>query len=179
VPTGPVDAEACWTDLAAADAAKAQAAIERLASAPAKAVPLFRQKLSAVVVDPKWLAARVQDLGSNNFGLREAAMRDLQKVAECIESDLRRWADKPPSLEVRDRLERILKLLDAGRNEVPPLSEVRQLRAVAVLERIASDEARLILRELAMGAPDARLTLAAQAALARRANSMSSLSDRK
>jgi WD40 repeat protein len=167
VPPGPVDPDACWTDLIAADAAKAQAALEHLASAPTKALPLLKQKLGPLLVDPKWLASRLEELGNEKFTVREAAMRDLEKVADAVESELRRLADKPPSLEVRDRLVRLLKRLDAGQADVPPLAEVRKRRAVAVLERIGTQDARAILRELAAGAPDARLTQAAQAALRR------------
>jgi hypothetical protein len=166
-PAGPVDAEACWTDMALDDAAKAQTAIERLVAAPAKSLLLLKQKLGPVLVDPKWLASRLEDLGNEKFIVREAAMRDLEQVADAVESELRRLADKPPSLEVRDRLVRILKRLDAGQADVPPLTEVRKLRAVAVLERIGTKDARAILRELACGAPDARLTQAAQAVLGR------------
>jgi WD40 repeat protein len=166
-PAGPIDAEACWTDLAAADAAKAQAAIERLASAPAKALPLLKKHLAPHMIDPQWLASRLEDLGSTKFAVREAAMRDLEKVADVIESDLRRLMDKPSSLEVRDRLARILKFADANQIEILSPPELRRLRTVAVLERIASDDARAILRELATGTSDARLTRAAKAAVAR------------
>ena len=69
--------------------------------------------------------------------------------------------------EVRARLLQILKTLEAGDLAVPPLTEVRNLRAVAVLERLASADALAILRDLAAGAPDAALTRAARGALER------------
>jgi hypothetical protein len=50
---------------------------------------------------------------------------------------------------------------------VPPDEAVRQLRAVAVLERIGSDDARALLRTLADGAEGASLTQEAKASLAR------------
>jgi hypothetical protein len=61
----------------------------------------------------------------------------------------------------------ILKGVDAGQAVVLPLTEVRKLRAVTVLERVGTPDARSQLRELAAGAPDARLTQAAKAALGR------------
>jgi RNA polymerase sigma factor (sigma-70 family) len=166
-PAGPVDAEACWTDLAAEDAAKAQSAIERLASAPDKSLPLLKQKLRPVVIEPKWLASRLEELGDEKFAVRQAAMRDLEKVADAVESELRKLLENPPSQEVRARLLQILKTLEAGDLAVPPLTEVRNLRAVAVLERLASADALAILRDLAAGAPDAALTRAARGALER------------
>jgi hypothetical protein len=166
-PAGPVDAEACWTDLAAEDAAKAQTAIERLASAQDKSLPLLKQKLRPVVIEPKWLASRLEELGDEKFAVRQAAMRDLEKVADAVEGELRKLLEKPPSQEVRARLLQILKRLEDGEVAVPPLTEVRNLRAVAVLERITSEDARAILRELAAGAPDAALTRAARGALGR------------
>jgi hypothetical protein len=52
--------------------------------------------------------------------------------------------------------------------EAPPSAERTQaLRAVEVLERVGSREAREVLRALAGGAPDAELTQQATAALAR------------
>jgi WD40 repeat protein len=166
-PTGPLDVEACWTDLALADAVKAQTAIARLAAAPTKSLPLLKQKLGPVQVDPAWLASRLEDLDSDKFPVREAAMRDLESVGDVVESDLRRFAERPPSEEVRARVMLILKRVDAGQAAVPPLMEVRKLRAVTVLERVGTHDARAHLRELAAGAPDARLTQAAKAALVR------------
>jgi RNA polymerase sigma factor (sigma-70 family) len=166
-PAGEVDAAACWADLLDPDAAKGQAAIERLASSPAKALPLLKEKLTPVVVEPKWLATKLEELGSDKFAVREAAMRDLEKVAGAVESDLRKALEKPPSLEVRDRLLRLLKIVEAAEVEALPAAEVRQVRAVAVLERIGNAEARALLRELANGAPDARVTRAAKGALGR------------
>jgi hypothetical protein len=153
--------------LAAADATKGWAAVEQLASAGAKALPLLRQKLRAVKVDPKWLAARLADLDSDKFAVREAAIQELEQVVEVVESVIRGVLEKPPSEEVRTRLARLIKALEARPMVVPSPDEVRQLRAVIVLERIGSDEARVLLGELAAGAPDARMTLAAKGALER------------
>ena len=162
-----MDAAACWDDLAAVDAAKAYAAIDRLAADPAKALPLLRQKLTPVIVDPKWLAARLAELDHKKFTVREAAMRELEKVADAVESELRRALEKPPPLEVRNRLLQVLKHAEAVQTSVPPTALVQRLRALAVLERIGSEEARALLCDLAAGAADARLTQEAAAALRR------------
>jgi RNA polymerase sigma factor (sigma-70 family) len=166
-PPGPVDASACWDALAGVDAAKAWSAIDQLSVVPGQALALLRQKLRPVKVDPQWLAARLADLDSDKFAVRTAATRELEQVAELVESELRRVLEKPASEEVRRRLLGILKLVEAARMDWRPPGEVRDLRAVTVLERIGSEETRALLRELAAGAPDAGITQAARAALQR------------
>jgi hypothetical protein len=89
-------------------------------------------------------------------------MRELEEVVEAIAPQLRRALEQKPTLDVRKRL---LALLE----KVPASGSPRPLRAVAVLERIATAEARALLRELAEGEPGDRLTHAAVAALARMA----------
>jgi len=69
-----------------------------------------------------------------------------------------------PPLETRQRIELLLK----GIAETPPKltqDELRDLRAVAVLSRIQSPQARQILEALAKGVESAPLTNAAKAAL--------------
>jgi hypothetical protein len=48
-----------------------------------------------------------------------------------------------------------------------PFANPGQLRAIEVLERIGTGEAKKFLRELADGAPGAQITIAARLALAR------------
>jgi hypothetical protein len=69
-----------------------------------------------------------------------------------------------PSLEVRRRIEG---LLEKAAHPVLPSERLRPLRAVEVLERTGTDDARAILKELASGMPEARLTEEARAALGR------------
>jgi hypothetical protein len=57
--------------------------------------------------------------------------------------------------------------LDDLDSSAPSAESLRNLRAVAVLEHIASAEARKLLDTLATGAPEARLTQEAKASLAR------------
>jgi len=68
-------------------------------------------------------------------------------------------------VEQRRRIE--LLLAEPGLVRSPELR--RQVRAVEVLERVGGAEARRVLEALAGGAPEARLTQEAKAALARRA----------
>jgi hypothetical protein len=69
-----------------------------------------------------------------------------------------------PSLEVRQRIEGLLKKL---RGLVTRPEKLQALRAVAVLEDIATPEARDLLARLAGGEPESRVTQEAQASLKR------------
>ncbi len=91
-PVPKFDPAACWTDLGAADAVTAYAAIDRLASAPDASLPVLKQRLHAVKADPAWLAARIRELDDDDFDTRRAAMRELSHIADAAESALRaRW----------------------------------------------------------------------------------------
>jgi hypothetical protein len=166
-PKGDIDPKACWEDLLAEDAGKAYAAIDRLASSPDTALALLQKQLKPETVDARWLAKQLADLDSNDFAVREAATRELKRGAEAVESELRREMAKTSSPEVRRRLEGVLEMLNKARGDVPPPAVIGQLRAVSVLERIGSEQARRLLSELAEGAPDARLTRAAKETLKR------------
>jgi hypothetical protein len=96
--------------------------------------------------------------------VREAATKALADLGERAAPAMRNaLADKSPP-ETRKRLEDLLK-----RVETKTLSaeELRVWRAIDVLERLATPEARQVLRTLAGGAPGALRTTAAQAALER------------
>ena len=66
------------------------------------------------------------------------------------------------SAEMRQAVQRLLDRLDEPTSEV-----LRTIRALEVLEHIATPAARELLAELAKGAPGARLTDEAKASLAR------------
>jgi WD40 repeat protein len=162
-PKGPTDVKVCWADLAEADPRTALAAAERLSSEPEAALPLFRRHLHPVKVEARWLAARIAELAADDFRTREAASKALARVAEVVEPDLRA-AMKKASPEARRRLAEILA---AAHPAMPDAETVRALRAVAVLERIGSKEARALLKDLASGAGGAQLTREAGDALLR------------
>jgi hypothetical protein len=90
----------------------------------------------------------------------------MMKAADALEPLLRRLAKKPP-LEVRLRIEKVLLTLKPG---TFPNPRVRALRAIDLLERIGTPEARQLLQALAEGAPGAGQTRAAKEACQRLAN---------
>lgn len=71
-----------------------------------------------------------------------------------------------PSVEVRRRVEQLLDKAENAHLRVD-VQLLRSLRAVEVLERLATSEAGQVLQTLAKGNPQARLTQEAAAALQR------------
>jgi hypothetical protein len=113
--------------------------------------------------DQRRLQALIARLDDQNFSQREAAARDLETLGELAASALRD-AFKASTLEQRRRIEHLL-----ARLEVPaPIPQyLRELRAIEVLERIGSAEARQVLESLSAGTIDAQMTREARAALTR------------
>jgi RNA polymerase sigma factor (sigma-70 family) len=151
-----------WADLAGADAARAHAASWRLAEAPRAALPFLRQRLRpAAEAEVRAIRQDVLDLNSKTFAVRNKAFERLKKRDLAARPLLREAAGKDLPLEARRRVEQLLEGLRSR-----PLSgeSLRTLRALAVLERAGTPEARGLLRELAAGAREAWLTGEARAA---------------
>ncbi len=156
-----------WSDLASSDAPKADRALIQLAAAPAETVVYLKLKLrpQTVTLDEQAVAKLIGDLDSNQFAVREQAMQGLEKLDRLAEPVLRKaLASRPPSLEVRRRVERVL---DKLQGPVEGADKLQLLRAVELLEQIGTHEARQILQDLATGTSDAWLTLEAKATLKR------------
>jgi RNA polymerase sigma factor (sigma-70 family) len=160
----PEKLNALWTDLADTNAAKAYRAEQALFTAGGRAVQLLKGRLRPEAgVDARMVERLVGDLDSDEFEVREKAARELVALGEGVEPALRKLVASKPSLEARRRAEEVLRGVDPGR--LPEL--LRSLRAVEVLEQVGGDEAKQVLAELAKGAPEARLTREAKAALER------------
>jgi WD40 repeat protein len=165
-PAGPLSAielRQAWTDLAGS-APRAYQAIGRLEQAAAQAVPLLREKLQPVPhVDGRRVAALIAQLDSEEFVEREQAAEALARFGGPAIPALRQALAGNPSPEQRRHLRELLSNLDG-----PPTGpELQACRAAEVLESIGTPEARAVLTTLAAGAPGARLTEEASAALAR------------
>ena len=74
--------------------------------------------------------------------------------------------ENKPSTEATTRIDRLLDLAKSP-SHAPSGDSLRDLRALEVLESIATPEARALLEELSKGAEHTRLTDAARAALNR------------
>jgi hypothetical protein len=161
---GPKDLERWWADLAGPGGPNVHQAIWSLAAVPDQSVPLLRDRVRPAPASQRERIERlIADLDSDDFDVRQRASRELEGRAADAEPALLRALARGPSAEVRRRIEALLELPRGA----PPSEGLRPLRAVQVLERAASAEARQVLRDLARGEPDAPVTVEARAALAR------------
>jgi WD40 repeat protein len=154
-----------WSDLALADGNRAYRATRRLSRSPAEVVPFIRQRLGTEpAYDFKRIDQLIADLDSNRFQTREKATAELIQLVEIAETALQKALMNQPTLEVRTRMERILKHLRPAALS-PKL--LQSIRGVEVLEVIGDAEAGKLLKKLAEGAWDVRVTREAELALGR------------
>ncbi|HLN33227.1 MAG TPA: sigma-70 family RNA polymerase sigma factor [Gemmataceae bacterium] len=157
------DPDTCWTKLASSDAATAFDAMRKLARDPAKVVPFLATRLRAITPADAALVRRlVAELGSDQFRLREQAAAELAKLGELALPSCREALAVQPSAEVRRRLEGILQTPRSLSAD-----QLRNLRAIELLEWIDTPEARRLMERIAQGASEARLTQEAKASLER------------
>jgi WD40 repeat protein len=156
--------EALWTALGGADGAEAYRAIRALAAGPDDTVAFLRERLRAAPVKELPVAKLLGELSSDRFSTRQAASAALAKIGTEAEQFLRQALAEERPLEAQRRLEVVLAELQ--RRKLTE-ADLQQLRAVALLERIGTAEARKLIETLAAGWPAARQTREAQAALQR------------
>lgn len=154
-----------WERLASENAVIARVAMVALAEDSGPAVAYLAERLRpASAVDEKPLIRAVEQLNSPRFAEREKAYQELERAGESAGPLLQRILESASSAEVRGRIRRLLERWD--RSE--PDGATRQaIRALAVLERQNDEAARLLVRRLADGAADARLTIEARETLER------------
>ncbi len=158
-----------WADLARDRSVAAYRAIDLLAAAATQTPAFLNERLQPVPAPnaqrlERWLA----DLDSEQFTARQEATEGLEQLGELAAPALRRLLADRPSLEVRRRAEAILeKLLSGAAWAASTPERLRQWRALQVLELLGTAEARQVLEKLARGAPGARVTEEARAALKR------------
>jgi HEAT repeat protein len=154
-----------WQVLAQRDGAAAHALHWRLAAQRDAAVAWLRARVRPVPhLDAKVFAQRFTELGSEKYTVREQATLALAMMGDRAEAPLLKLLETRPSLEVRQRVEKLLDKIDALEVDRETL---RLLRSIAILEAIGTEPARQLLRELAQGALGAKATETARAALAR------------
>jgi RNA polymerase sigma factor (sigma-70 family) len=160
----PQELEQRWGDLAG-PAPQAHAAVWALVGSPAQAVRLLRTRLKRVAgVEERRVKRLIAELGSEDFTTRTRATEELGRLGGLARAALESARQGERDLERARRIDRLLEQMDR-----PPHSpeQLRILRGIEVLERIGSAGAREALTALARGAPGARTTREASAALAR------------
>jgi WD40 repeat protein len=169
-PTRPLSAKEAndlWTDLGGEDAAKAYRAIWTLAASPRQVLPFFEQQLKPIDVSTadvrNQFTQLTTDLDSDEFATRQKAGAQLAKLGPAVQPMVRQALKGDLSTEVRRQLEKLLRRLE----EEEEAGWVRTVRVLEALEHMATPEARQFMRKLSSGAPAARLTQEARAALGR------------
>jgi hypothetical protein len=161
----PKEREALWAALGGPDASEAYRAVRTLTGAGEQAASFLADRLQPTpAADAEEITRLIDDLGSGRFSVRAKAEGELEKLEELAEAALRRaLGEKPRSLELRRRVERLLQRLEGP---IASGGRLRLLRAVEVLEHIGTPGVQP-LRGLSAGAPEAWLTREARAALGR------------
>ncbi len=155
--------DAHWSQLLGDDGEASFRALRSLAAAPDSTIPFVRGKIAAAKGPMKpELDALVQSLEAPAFRDREAASKELTRIASVVEGELRAAEKGTESPEVRQRLEKVLR---ATLPESP--ESVRRTRIVEVVEWCGTAAAKQLLKEWAAGATGADLTKQAKLALAR------------
>ncbi|VTR93808.1 wd-40 repeat : Uncultured bacterium genome assembly Metasoil_fosmids_resub OS=uncultured bacterium PE=4 SV=1: Sigma70_r2: Sigma70_r4_2 [Gemmata massiliana] len=155
-----------WDTLAGKDSPATHKAAWELVDRPAEALDLIRDKLKPTrPADEVTVRKLISKLDDTDFVERESATKALQALSTAAAPALRSALKADPSAERADRIKRLLAALNAP--VVPAGDNLRELRAVAILERIGTAEARKVLDTLTGGIPDARLTVEAAAAVTR------------
>jgi hypothetical protein len=157
--------EAIWSDLGTTNVVQASESIRILAAAPGQSVAFLRDHLKpATLPEPAVLARLIAELDEPRFATRQKAEEQLEQLAELAVPVLEKVLTEKPALEVRSRVERLLrKAADASTSPAC----LQACRAIHALEHIATPDARQLLQSLADGAAGARTTQAATAAVQR------------
>lgn len=138
----------------------------RLSSAGDDALALLRRKMKPAAAAPsdEELKRLASQLDSPRFAEREAAATTLRAAGKAVVPVLQDLLKRGPSPELRQRAKKIIDDIDGPDL---PATDLHSVRALEVLENLNSPDARALLRTLAKGRADARLTRDAKAVLAR------------
>jgi hypothetical protein len=146
------DRDKLWGQLAGEDPVAAYEAIWTLAATPKETLALLKARLKrpSPATDVKQIQKLIDELDSDRFAIREAAMAKLRKLGGEAELPLREALDSGKlSLEARRRVQRLVALLKLP---FPWKGEsLREVRALHLLEMLDTPEATTFLKSLAEG----------------------------
>jgi hypothetical protein len=161
----PSQLEALWQELLSPDAPTAYRAIWGVATAARDTVPFLKRRLAQLVpVDRQRMSVLLGEISHDQVTRRDKAVQELEKVGALCEPMLRTALQKPPSVDARRRLE---KLLAKAQGAVPSPDTLHTLRAVEALEMANTAEARQVLESLSREAPPTCVTAEAKGSLER------------
>ena len=154
--------QALWETLGSDKAETAHVAMCILDRATEQTVAFVRTHLPPKV-DTERVSLLIKNLDHDDYTVRDEAEAGLQRFADLAAPALRQALKEKPNAEVRRRLARLVEQLDQGRTP----EQLRSLRAIELLERNGSLEARRVLEELAKGMLETQQTQEAKASLDR------------
>ncbi len=163
VATGSGDLASAWTDLESRDARRALLAQSQFLAGPGEAIKIFSARIPAAeAIDPKRIERWIDDLDAAEFATRDAATTSLQNAIPQTGPLLEKRLAGNVTVEVRQRITQIL----SKREEKTP-AQLRQIRAVHIMEQLGTAEAKALLQTWASGYADAELTRHANQTLRR------------
>jgi hypothetical protein len=158
----PASIDALWQDLASDDTKAAYRAVHGLAAQGHRAVSHLAELLKSGNVPDENLDALIADLDSPRAVVRREASKLLRRAGATAAPKLQQALAANPSPAVRARLEMLFAAPVGSQSH----EQIRGVRAVQVLARIGTDEARQALTQLTDGPEGSPLTEAAKSALA-------------
>jgi WD40 repeat protein len=152
-----------WRTLTGDDPKTAFQSICRLVAAADTSVPFLCERLKPVATaDAEKTKALIRQLDDSQFAKRQSAEHELRQLGDRAVVEFRAALAATKSAEVRETIQR---LFDQASENSP--ETLRAIRAVEILENAATPNAREHLQKLSRGAPGARLTEEAAAAVKR------------
>jgi RNA polymerase sigma factor (sigma-70 family) len=134
-----------WAALTALDAATAHRVIASLAATPDRSVPFLKERLRSPAATGEQVRQWLNDLGSDEFAVRESATAELARRVAVLGPELSRALASATSPEAEGRLRLLV-------NALGPTTPANRaiVRAVEALERMGRDPAAAqLLQELA------------------------------
>ena len=154
-----------WDRLRHSDADEAYRSKWALVGDPKKTIAFLSTHIASEPrIAPERVKALIADLDSAEYAVRERAQRELQEHFRRSEALLRKTLEGPASTEVKNRINRMIAAYFAAN---PPPDQLRDLRAIEVLEQIGTPEARDLLRRLGSGEVPTRVSRDAAESLKR------------
>lgn len=158
----------CWQTLLQKDAVKGDGAIWKMVYAAQDTVPFLKKKLQPAVMPETWQVRKlIAELGSVEYKTRVQAEAELIAYRDLVLAELEKSLKEGHPLETQRRLEGITQKARSAARLFGSDEAMRQWRALEILERIGTPEAREVIAALAKGVPGARLTQAAQMVVGR------------
>jgi len=153
---------ALWGELASSNGSRAWRAMLALEGTGDEAVALFARHLRpAGGPDAKQLAGLIANLDNDAFAVRLRASEELEMLGAQAHPALRKALEGNPGPEAKSRIEKLLAL---PVKPATPTDRLPALRALEILERVASPQARKLIAAVAGGDKQDPLTVQAQAA---------------